>query len=165
MALDYLTIPGSYLNEVQLSSSNVLIFLVWKLATSINVEQVFSQGQIVLSHLCSRLSVQTMRALMCLGAWSHQGFVKDRDIKAVVILPEIPTKMKEDDLAVGWDTIFTWHHCTCIILCLDFRTQVSSKFRNPHKPAKPPESLQTHRNPYPDPSKPVPIQAGMGKHR
>ena len=107
MALDYLTIPGAYLNEVQLSSSNVLIFLVWKLATSVNVEQVFSQGQIVLSHLHSQLSVQTMQALMCLGAWSCQGFVKDRDIKAVVILPEIPANMKEDDLVVGWDTIFT----------------------------------------------------------
>ena len=44
---------------------------------------------------------------MCLGAWSLRGFVKDRDIKAVVILPEIPANMKEDDLAVGWDTIFT----------------------------------------------------------
>ena len=107
MALDYLTIPGAYFNEVQLSSSNVLIFLVWKLATSDDVEQVFSQGRIVLSHLRSRLSVQTMRALMCLGAWSRLGFVKDRDIKAVVILPDILANMKEDDLAVGWDTIFT----------------------------------------------------------
>jgi len=44
---------------------------------------------------------------MCLGAWSHLRFIKDKDIKAVVILPEIPANMKEDDLAVGCDTIFT----------------------------------------------------------
>jgi hypothetical protein len=42
---------------------------------------------------------------MCLGAWSHLGYVKDTDIKAVVRLPEVPDNTKEEDLAVGWDTI------------------------------------------------------------
>jgi hypothetical protein len=105
MALDYLTIPGVY--HMQSSTNSGLISLVWKLATSVDVERVFSQGRIVLSHLRSRLSVQSTRALMCLGAWSHLGFVKDSDIKAVVRLPEIPASMKEDDISVGWDNIFT----------------------------------------------------------
>lgn len=81
--------------------------MVWKLATSVDVEHVFSQGRIVLSHLRSRLSVQSTQALMCLGAWSRLGFVKDSDIKAVVRLPEIPANTKEDVIAVGWDAIFT----------------------------------------------------------
>jgi hypothetical protein len=79
--------------------------LIVKLATSVDVERVFSQGRIVLSHLCNRLSVQSTRALMCLGVWSRLGYVKDSDIKAVAILPEVPANMKEEDLAVGWDTI------------------------------------------------------------
>jgi hypothetical protein len=82
--------------------------MIWKqLATSVDVERVFSQGRIVLSHLRSRLSVQSTRALMCLGAWSALGFVSDSDIKAVVRLPEIPADTKEDDIAIGWDAIFT----------------------------------------------------------
>jgi hypothetical protein len=74
-------------------------------ATSVDVEQVFSQGRIVLSHLRNRLSVQSTRALMCLGVWSHLGYVKNSDIKGVVTLPEVPVDVKEDDLAVGWDMV------------------------------------------------------------
>jgi hypothetical protein len=44
---------------------------------------------------------------MCLGAWSALGFVSDSDIKVVVRLPEIPADTKEDDIAIGWDAIFT----------------------------------------------------------
>ena len=76
-----------------------------ELATSVDLEHVFSQGRIVLSHLRSRLSVQSTRALMCLGAWSLLGLVNDSDIKAIVRLPEIPANTKEEDLAVGWDAI------------------------------------------------------------
>ena len=64
---------------------------------------MFSQGRIVLSHLRSRLSVQSTRALMCLGVWSRLGYVQDVDIKAVVSLPEIPADGKEDDLPQDWD--------------------------------------------------------------
>ncbi|KIL55791.1 hypothetical protein M378DRAFT_54282, partial [Amanita muscaria Koide BX008] len=58
MARDYLSIP----------------------ATSVNVERIFSKGRILLSHLRSHLSVQSTRALMCVGAWSLLGYVKDKDI-------------------------------------------------------------------------------------
>ena len=79
--------------------------LIFPLATSVDVERVFSQGHIVLSHLRSRLSVQSTWALMCLGVWSHLGYVKDSDIKAVVILPEVPANVKEGNLAYQWDAI------------------------------------------------------------
>ena len=42
---------------------------------------------------------------MCLGVWSHLGYVNDNDIKAVVLLLEVPANTKEDDLEVGWDSI------------------------------------------------------------
>jgi hypothetical protein len=83
----------------------LLTFYLNEIATSVAVERVFSKGRIVLSHLRSHLSVQSTRSLMCVGVWSLLGYVKDSDIKAVVILPEIPANMKEDDLVTGWDAI------------------------------------------------------------
>jgi hypothetical protein len=81
MAIDYLSIP----------------------ATSVDVERVFSKGRILLSHLRSRLSVQSTRALMCIGAWSLLGFVKDKDIRAVTMLPEI--EGEEVEPGANWDAI------------------------------------------------------------
>ena len=66
---------------------------------------MFSQGRIVLLHLRSRLSVQSTRALMCLGVWSLLGYVSNSDIKAVVVLPGVPADAKEDPLDDGWDAI------------------------------------------------------------
>jgi len=56
--LDYLTIPGVYITSLSL-------FLFWLLclATLVDVEHVFSQGQLLLSHVRSRLSVQSTCAL------------------------------------------------------------------------------------------------------
>lgn len=73
------------------------------LATSVNVERVFSKGRILLSHLRSRLSVQSTRALMCLGEWSSMGFVKDSDIIAAAALPEVDGE--EEELGQDWDAI------------------------------------------------------------
>lgn len=73
------------------------------LATSVNVERVFSKGRILLSHLRSRLSVQSTRALMCLGVWSRMGYVKDTDVKSATILPEVDGE--EEELAENWDRI------------------------------------------------------------
>ena len=77
------------------------------LATSVDVERVFSQGRILLSHLRSRLSVQSIRALMCVGAWSLRGYVHDNDIKSAITSKdsEIPLDGKEDVLPEDWDTI------------------------------------------------------------
>ena len=73
------------------------------LATSVDVEHVFSNGRLVLSHVRNGLSVQSTRALMCLGAWSKMGFVKDKDITEAARLPDI--KGSEDELNCGWDNI------------------------------------------------------------
>jgi hypothetical protein len=42
---------------------------------------------------------------MCLGVWSLLGYVKDCDVKAVVVLPELLAD-EEEELTVGWDKIF-----------------------------------------------------------
>jgi hypothetical protein len=71
-------------------------------ATSVDVERTFSQGRLLLSHVCNRLSVQSTRALLCLGVWSLMGYVKDKDIKSATVLPEID---EEEDLPEDWDAI------------------------------------------------------------
>jgi len=71
------------------------------LATSTDVECVFSKGRLVLSHICNWLSVTSTHALMCLGAWSKLGLVHDADIKVAAILPDIIGE--EDELRFGWD--------------------------------------------------------------
>ena len=73
------------------------------LATSVNVEHVFSKGCILLSHLHSWLSVQSTHVLMCLGEWSSMGFVKDSDIIAAAALPEVDGE--EEELGQDWDAI------------------------------------------------------------
>ena len=78
MALDYLSIPGKLL----------LLFATWtalihQTATSVAVECVFSRGHLMLSHVHNKLTVQSARALLCLGDWSRQGFVKTSDLNKV----------------------------------------------------------------------------------
>jgi len=72
----------------------------------VDVERVFSQGRLLLSHIRSRLSVQSTRALMCLGVWSLLGFVKDSDVKAVVVLPELRADEDEGELKAHWDRFY-----------------------------------------------------------
>ena len=72
-------------------------------ATSVDVEHIFSQGRILLSHIRNRLSVQSTRALICLGIWSLMGYVKDKDILAVTVIPEV--RGNEEELAEGWDSV------------------------------------------------------------
>ena len=72
------------------------------LATTVDVERVFSQGRLVLSHVRSRLSVQSTRALLCLGAWCQRGLVKSSQIKAA-LGDEIVGE--ESKLPTDWDTI------------------------------------------------------------
>jgi hypothetical protein len=40
---------------------------------------------------------------MCVGAWSLMGYVKDKDIKAAIVLPEV--EGDEEDLEEDWDMI------------------------------------------------------------
>jgi hypothetical protein len=69
----------------------------------VDVERVFSRGRLVLSHVRSRLGVQSTRALLCLGEWSKLGYVKDEDVKAVTVQPEVDGE--EDELEENWDKI------------------------------------------------------------
>ena len=78
MALDFLTIPP----------------------TSVDVEQLFSCGHLLLSHVWSHLSVNSTCALLCLGAWSTLGLVKTEDVKKVSVLPEV--EGEEDKFEGGW---------------------------------------------------------------
>ena len=58
-----------------------------------------------MSHIHNCLSVQSTCALLCLGAWSQMDYVKDQDIKAAIVLPEVELDEVED-LPEDWDTIY-----------------------------------------------------------
>ena len=102
MALDYLLIPGKQLLRCM---CNMSLLTQIHLATSIDVERTFSQGRLLLSHVRSRLSVQSTQALICLGGWSLRGYIKDKDVKAVTVLPEVPAGDAEETLAPDWDAL------------------------------------------------------------
>ncbi len=69
------------------------------------MERVFSRGRLVLPYVRSRLSVQSTRALMCVGSWSLLGLINDSDIKAALGMDVV--NGEEDELPVGWDSIAT----------------------------------------------------------
>lgn len=59
---------------------------------------MFSKGRLILSHVRNRLSVETTRALMCLGNWSKQGRIPDDVLKAASKLPDVKaTDIAEED--------------------------------------------------------------------
>ncbi|KAG2084069.1 uncharacterized protein F5147DRAFT_589632, partial [Suillus discolor] len=72
-------------------------------ATSVDVERIFSRGRLLLSHVRSRLSSQSIHALLCLGCWSLMGLVKDKDVLAVAMLADV--EGDKDALDDGWDNI------------------------------------------------------------
>ena len=73
------------LNTVNFKSKTNYLFL----ATSIDIEQLFSHGHGLLPHTHNCLSAQSTHALLCLGSWSKAGFVHDNDVKAVDALPDV----------------------------------------------------------------------------
>lgn len=54
-------------------------------------------------YIRNRLSAQSTRALLCLGDWSLRGLVKDSDVKAAAVLPDV--EGEEPDVMEGWDKI------------------------------------------------------------
>jgi hypothetical protein len=70
---------------------------------SIDVEHVFSKGQLLLLHVHSCLSIQSMCAPLCLGTWSALDLVKDSDIRACLSVNE--GDKDENDLPECWDSI------------------------------------------------------------
>lgn len=85
------------------SVSHLQVDLTNPIATSVDVERVFSKGRLVLSHIRNGLSVQSMRALMCLNAWSTMGLVKDKDVMEAARLPDVNGNEAELDLDSNWD--------------------------------------------------------------
>ena len=73
-------------------------------ATSVAVERLFSKGRLILSHVRSRMSVETTRALLCLNSWYKHGLVKTEDVLAVSRDPEM-TDSVEPPLERGWARI------------------------------------------------------------
>ena len=84
----------------------IISFSHFSSVTSVDVEPTFSQGRLLLSHVRNRLSVQSTRVLrlLCLGVWSLMGYVKDKDLQAAMVLPEVGSD-EESDLADDWDAI------------------------------------------------------------
>jgi len=97
MARDYLTIPGKWY------SSKFDYNLIFFSASTVDIERIFSQGRLVLSHICNHLSIQSTHACMCVSAWSLLGLIKDSDIWAA--LREEVTGGVENDLAGEWSVI------------------------------------------------------------
>ena len=62
---------------------NLICHLLF-LATSVDVECVFSKGRQVLSYVRNHLSVDSTQALLCLGAW-----ISKEDIETAAGLPDV----------------------------------------------------------------------------
>jgi hypothetical protein len=79
--------------------------LTLPIATSVDVERLFSRGRLILSHVRNRLSAQSTRALLCVGLWSKLGLVESEDIipSRVSKLPDVIGK--EEAMDEGWDRI------------------------------------------------------------
>ena len=73
-------------------------------ATSVDVERIFSRGRLLLSHVRSWLSAQTTQAVLCLGAWSLMGMVKDKDVMKIAVLDDVEGE-EEEEFEDGWDSI------------------------------------------------------------
>ena len=78
--------------------------LIYILATSVDVEHIFSWGRLILSHVCSHLSAQSTCALICLGSWSLLGLIKHSDVVVVTVLPKVEEE-EECELEIGRGSI------------------------------------------------------------
>lgn len=81
MALDFLTISPTF----------------------VGVGWLFSCGHLLLSHVRSRLSVESTHTLLCLGIWSTLRLVKIDDVKKISALPNV--EGEEDGFDNGWDML------------------------------------------------------------
>jgi hypothetical protein len=59
-------------------------------ARLVEVEQLFSHGQLVLSHIHNQLSVLSMCSILCLGCWSLLGLGHDRGYPCVFFSQPLP---------------------------------------------------------------------------
>jgi len=97
MAHDYLSIPGEQFEILHLSK-----VLNAPIATSVNVEHVFSHGRLVLPYVHGQLAIQSTCVSLCVGLWSSQGLVRNEDIGAALGPEETE---EEGKLPMDWDII------------------------------------------------------------
>ena len=84
--------------------ASLLSFLIFcPLATTVDIERVFSHGQLILPHIHNHLAVQSTCVLLCVGIWSPLGLVKDSDIRMSVGKDDVVGK--KDDLPENWVAI------------------------------------------------------------
>ena len=91
------------------------IVLSVSIATSIDVEHVFSKAWILLSHICSCLPIQSTCALICVGAWSLLGYMKDRDVRLATVLSWDNSSW----LGLTWVFWNSWCRAWYCSVCLD----------------------------------------------
>ena len=90
-------------SQVSVPSSLLFLLIFCPLATTVDVERVFSRGHLVLPHVHNCLAIQSTHASLCVGVWSSLGLVKDSDIKMSVGKDDVVGK--EEDLPENWDAI------------------------------------------------------------
>ena len=76
-------------NIATLSKPTVYLITNLQSGSSVDVEQVFSQGQLILPYICNWLWSKSTHALLHLGNWSQGSLVINSDIKAAAILPDV----------------------------------------------------------------------------
>ena len=99
-----------WLSQVCLHNIFFHVNLFLLVATSVDVEHLFSHGRVLLLHNCNHLSSQTTHALLCLGDWSRLGLVNSDDVHKVSLLDDVApmdgsSEPTEVELPDGWDTI------------------------------------------------------------
>lgn len=73
------------------------------IATSVDVERLFSRGRVILNHMRNSLDPRMFCAMLCLGEWIGAGVIQYEDLKvAVGGLLDISDDV---ELPVGWDKI------------------------------------------------------------
>ena len=74
-------------------------------ATTSEVERLFSRGRLILPHVRNRLSAQSMRAIICVGAWSAHGFIQAEDSRPIGLLEDVDNATDDYLMEEGWDRI------------------------------------------------------------
>ena len=77
-------------------------WILCHIATTVNVECVFSHRHLILLHIYGCLAVESTHVSICIGLWSIEGLVYGGDIKASLSADKIKEKGK---LPIDWDTI------------------------------------------------------------
>ena len=90
-------------SQVSVPSSLLFLLIFFPLATTVNVEQVFSYGHLILLHVHNHLAIQSTHISLCIGIWNSLSLVKDSDIKMSVGKDDIVGE--EEDLSENWDAI------------------------------------------------------------